>query len=78
MLPTSSDIGDAETTSGRADALGFYNTINSYEYDTDYISHVLSVTSSQVQDVADHYLDPNAYTLVEMLPHVDPIEAFAR
>jgi predicted Zn-dependent peptidase len=69
---------DAQTTNGRADALGFYNTINTYEYDTEYLQHVQAVTSAQVQDVARRYLDPNAYTLVEMLPHVDPIEAMAR
>lgn len=69
---------DAQTDSGRADALGFYNTINTYKYDTDYIAHVLAVTPAQVQQVAQTYLDPKAYVLVTLLPRVNPIEASAR
>jgi predicted Zn-dependent peptidase len=69
---------DAETDSGRADALGFYNTIDTYKYDTEYIDHILSVTPQQIQQAAQTYLDPRAYTLVTLLPRVDPIEASGR
>lgn len=69
---------DAQTNSGRADALGFYNTIDTYKYDTDYIPHVLSVTPEQVQQVAQKYLDPTAYSLVTLLPRANPIEASLR
>jgi zinc protease len=68
---------DAQTDSGRADALGFYNTIDTYKYDTDYVAHVLSVTSAQIQHVAQTYLDPKAYTLVTLLPRANPVEASA-
>ena len=69
---------DAQTNSGRADALGFYNTIDSYKYDTEYITHVLSVTPAQVQQVAQKYLDTDAYTQATLLPRRDPIEASLR
>ncbi len=69
---------DAQTDSGRADALGFYNTIDTYKYDTEYVAHILSVTSAQVQQVAQAYLAPNAYTLVTLLPRANPIEASTR
>ncbi len=69
---------DAETSSGRANALGFYNTINTYRYDTDYIAHVLSVTPAQVQAVARKYLSPTVYTSVTLLPPVNPVLASVR
>lgn len=69
---------DSQTDSGRADALGFYNTIDTYRYDTDYIAHVLSVTPQQVQAIAQIYLNPNAYSIATLLPRVNPIEASSR
>ena len=69
---------DAETNSGRANALGFYNTINTYRYDTEYIAHVLSVTPAQVQAVARKYLNPNGYASVTLLPPANPILASLR
>lgn len=66
---------DTETNSGRANALGFYSIIDTYRYDTDYIPHVLSVTSQQVQAAARKYLDPNIYTQVTLLPRANPILA---
>ena len=54
---------DVQTDSGRANALGFYNTTDTYKYDTDYVAHVLSVTSAQVQQVAQTYLDPTLIRL---------------
>lgn len=69
---------DAETNSGRANALGFYNTINTYRYDTDYLAHVLSVTPAQVQAVARKYLDPAVYASVTLLPPTNPVLASRR
>lgn len=69
---------DVQTASGRANALGFYNTIDTYRYDTEYISHFESVTADQVQDVARKYLDPTVYTLVTMSPQHDPVTASIR
>lgn len=69
---------EAQTSSGRADALGFYNTIDTYKYDTEYITHVLSVTPAQVQQVARKYLNTDAYSLVTLIPRADPIEASLR
>jgi zinc protease len=66
---------DAQTTSGRADALGFYSMIASPEYDTDYIQNFESVTAAQVQAVAQKYLDPHNYTLVTMLPQPNAMTA---
>ena len=66
---------DAQTSSGRAGALGFYAVIDSARYDTDYIAHFEAVTAAQVQSVAQRYLDPQAYTLVTLLPRTSPITA---
>ncbi|MGO8672128.1 MAG: M16 family metallopeptidase [Capsulimonadaceae bacterium] len=63
---------DVQTTSGRADALGFYNIIDSYDYDTQYIDHFESVTPAQIQTVALKYLNPDAYALVTLLPRTNP------
>jgi zinc protease len=63
---------DVQTDNGRAGALGFYNTIDSYQYDTGYIDNFESVTAQQVQAVAVKYLNPHAYALVTLTPKVDP------
>jgi len=69
---------DSQTNSGRADALGFYSRIDSYQYDTDYIGHFESVTPAQIQAVARKYFDLNAYTIVTLLPPADPVTASRR
>lgn len=63
---------DVQTTSGRANALGFYNTIDTYEYDTNYIHNFESVTAADVQAIAKKYLDPHAYAIATLLPPADP------
>lgn len=63
---------DAQTTSGRANAMGFYNSIDSYQYDQNYIPNFESVTPLEVQAVAQKYLNPDAYSLVVMTPRVNP------
>jgi zinc protease len=65
---------DTETVSGTADSLGFYEMINTYQYDTGYIDHVNSVTSSQIQDVASRYLSP-AYVETVITPDTNPESA---
>ena len=74
----SSYLFDVQTSSGRANALGFYNVSDSYRYDTDYITHFESVTAAQIQAVAKKYLNVNAYTLVTMTPRPDPVTASIR
>ncbi len=69
---------DAQTTGGRADALGFYAVINTPEYDTEYIQHFESVTAAQVQQIARKYLDPQNYTLVTLRPQPDAMTASRR
>ncbi len=69
---------DCQTNSGRADALGFYSRIDSYKYDTEYIGHFESVTPAQVQAVARKYFDLSAYTIVTLLPPLNPVTASRR
>ena len=66
---------DTQTNSGRADALGFYSRIDTYQYDTGYVGHFESVTPAQIQAVARKYFDLSAYTVVTLLPTPDPITA---
>jgi len=68
----SSYLFDVQTTSGRANALGFYNTIDTYQYDTNYIHNFEGVTAADIQAVAKKYLDPHAYALATLLPRSSP------
>ena len=63
---------DAQTTNGRANAMGFYNSIDTYKYDVDYISNFEAVTPLQVQHVAQLYLNPDAFTLIVSAPRINP------
>ena len=69
---------DTQTNSGRANALGFYSRIDSYQYDTAYVGHFASVTPAQVQAVARKYFDLSAYTFVTLLPTPNPVTASQR
>lgn len=69
---------DVQTTQGRADALGFYSTIDSYAYDVDYIKNFESVTSDDVKAVALRYLDPSTCTIVTSVPETQPDLASAK
>jgi zinc protease len=69
---------DTQTNSGRANALGFYSRIDTYQYDTQYVGRFESVTPAQVQTVARKYFDLSAYTLVTLLPVPDPLTASRR
>jgi len=59
---------DCDTDSGRADSLGFYDMIDSYQYDVDYLDHVQSVTAADIRRVAAKYFNPNAYSIVTIVP----------
>lgn len=69
---------DAQTNSGRANALGFYSRIATYQYDTSYVSRFEAVTPAQLQAVARKYLTPTAYTQVTLLPVPNPVTASSR
>jgi|GEM_PF-854850 predicted Zn-dependent peptidase len=62
---------DVDTDSGRADSLGFYDTIDTYQYDVDYLKHIAGVTAADVQRAAQKYLDPNDFALVLQVPPSD-------
>ena len=66
---------DAQTNSGRANALGFYSRIATYQYDTSYVSRFEAVTPAQLQAAARKYLTPTAYTQVTLLPVPNPVTA---
>lgn len=66
---------DEETDSGHADSLGFYDSIDSYTYDTDYVSRFEAVTSADLQQVARKYLTPDSYTVVALVPPADAVNA---
>jgi predicted Zn-dependent peptidase len=68
---------DTETVSGKADALGFYEMIDSYQYDIDYVDHINSVTAAQVQNLAMKYLSPDAYAMTLVVPPTNPENASA-
>jgi predicted Zn-dependent peptidase len=62
---------DVDTDSGHADSLGFYDSIDSYMYDVNYLSRISVVTPADVQRIAQKYLDPNSYTVVMQIPPAD-------
>lgn len=69
---------ETQTNTGRANALGFYSRIDTYQYDTSYVSNFESVTPADIQRIARKYLNPSAYTLVTLLPVPDPVTASRR
>jgi len=71
----SSYLFDVQTVSGRADALGFYDMIDTNQYDVDYISNFGKVTPADIQSLAKTYLDTNAYSIVTMIPDMDTTNA---
>jgi zinc protease len=75
MALQSSYLFDVQTDSGHADALGFYDMIDSYQYDVDYLTHVMAVTPEDLQRVARTYLNIDAYTDVSLVPPTDSMNA---
>lgn len=68
---------DVQTDTGKADALGFYDMIDSYRYDVDYVDHCQAVTAADIQRIARKYLTPDVYNIVEIIPYTDPENAAA-
>lgn len=66
---------DTETVSGRADALGFYDMIDTNQYDLDYIKNFGSVTPDDIRRLANKYLNTSAYSIVTMIPNIDTTNA---
>jgi zinc protease len=56
---------DNETFAGQANSLGYYASIDRWQFATDYLSRVAAVTPAQVRAVAAKYLQPeHAVTLI--------------
>jgi zinc protease len=62
---------DVDTDSGHADSLGFYDEIDTYLYDINYLDRISSVTAGDIQNVAKKYLDPSAYAIALQIPPPD-------
>lgn len=71
----SSYLFDTQTVSGKADALGFYDMIDSNQYDIDYIKNFGTVTPADIQRLANKYLNTSAYSIVTMIPDIDSSNA---
>ncbi|PQV63842.1 putative Zn-dependent peptidase [Abditibacterium utsteinense] len=61
-------IDQGATVAGQAGALGFYDTIASYRFATDYLSRCSKITASDLQRVAQKYLVPDRYVRTEISP----------
>jgi zinc protease len=72
---TASYLFDVDTDSGHADSLGFYDSIDSYQYDVNYLSNIDSVTAADVQRIAQTYLNPESCVTVIQVPPTNPTTA---
>ncbi|HTE18786.1 MAG TPA: pitrilysin family protein, partial [Armatimonadota bacterium] len=59
---------DNEPYAGQAGSLGFYASIDRWQFATEYLAKVDAVTAEQVQAVARKYLDPNHSVAVLLTP----------
>jgi zinc protease len=59
---------DNETYEGQANSLGYYATIDRWQFAAEYLSHVARVTAAQVRAVAAKYLDTAHAVTVVMRP----------
>jgi zinc protease len=59
---------DNETFAGQANTLGYYDSIDRWQFATDYLSNINRVTPEQVRAVAAKYLDLAHSVTVVMLP----------
>lgn len=69
------EIGYAFTNESYADqagSLGFYEAIADYTLAVEYIDRVRAITPEKLQQVAQEYLDPDAYTLAIIRPETRP------
>jgi len=67
-LVEGSHLFEQETFAGQARALGFYESIGSYEMALRYPETVRAVTADDVMNMASKYFATNAYTLVILGP----------
>ena len=61
-------IGQGETVSGQAGALGFYDMIDTYQFAVDYLDRIARVTPADIKRVATTYLSRTAYTQAVIAP----------
>lgn len=59
---------DAETYTGEAFNLGYYQTIGSYRIALEYMDKILKVTSKDIQRTAEKYLNPENFISVMIKP----------
>jgi len=71
-IVTGSYATQSETYVDQAATLGFYDSIDSYQFAVDYEGLVNAVTAEDVQRVALAYLDIDKYTLVSIVPAAQP------
>lgn len=57
-----------ETTEGQANAIGFYEMIDSYLFATKYEQNLLAITSEDIRRTVQKYLDPQRRAVVFLLP----------
>ncbi|MDF2441624.1 MAG: zinc protease [Abditibacteriota bacterium] len=61
-------IGQGETVSGQAGALGFYEMIDDYQFAVNYLDRIARVTPADIKRVATIYLSRTAYTQAVIAP----------
>ncbi|HEU4751588.1 MAG TPA: hypothetical protein VFU47_00690, partial [Armatimonadota bacterium] len=71
-------ISDTETYSGQAATLGYYDSIDRWQFASDYLQHVDAVTPEQVQAVARKYLKQDESVAVLLKPRTTPAPAQPR
>jgi zinc protease len=59
---------DNETFAGQANSLGYYSSIDRWQFAADYLKNVAQVTSARVAEVARKYLDPDHAVTVILKP----------
>jgi zinc protease len=65
-------ISDCETYSGQAGTLGYYDSIDTWRFASDYLANVEKVTPEQVQEVARKYLKSDESVAVILKPRAAP------
>lgn len=61
-------IGQSDTVSGQAGALGFYDVIGNYNFAVEYLDRIGHITSDDVKRVAQKYLSRTSYVQVVAEP----------
>lgn len=61
-------VDQSSNAAGQAGALGFYDTIDSYQFAIDYLDHVEQITSEDIAQVAKKYFRADNYVQVTLLP----------